>query len=222
MQCMSVDLYCERIGPGLWAEPVNAVTNLAFLCAAWAAWNLARRRQVHSSATSVLIGLCTIIGIGSGLFHTFATDWAQLLDVTPILLFQVGYVWVYGRQIMGIPRFHAAGILAGYLGAGFWAWEFSHVWNGSVMYLPALGLLLIMGTYHRLTHRIEPWILLVATGVFVLSLICRTMDQVICLDFPLGTHFLWHIFNGVLLYLLLRGLIVNLDDARADPCGQEG
>jgi hypothetical protein len=29
-----IDAYCERLGPGLWAEPLNAVTNLAFIVAA--------------------------------------------------------------------------------------------------------------------------------------------------------------------------------------------
>ncbi len=29
----AIDLYCERLGPGLWAEPLNAVTNLAFILA---------------------------------------------------------------------------------------------------------------------------------------------------------------------------------------------
>ena len=28
-----IDLYCERVGPGTWDEPLNAVTNLAFLAA---------------------------------------------------------------------------------------------------------------------------------------------------------------------------------------------
>jgi len=38
-----IDLYCERLGPGLWAEPLNALTNLAFLLTALASWQLARR-----------------------------------------------------------------------------------------------------------------------------------------------------------------------------------
>ena len=29
-----IDAYCERLGPGFWAEPLNAWTNLAFLLAA--------------------------------------------------------------------------------------------------------------------------------------------------------------------------------------------
>ena len=34
----TIDAYCERTDPGYWAEPVNALTNLAFLLAALIAW----------------------------------------------------------------------------------------------------------------------------------------------------------------------------------------
>ena len=34
----AVDHYCERIGAGLWSEPLNAVSNGAFLIAAAAAF----------------------------------------------------------------------------------------------------------------------------------------------------------------------------------------
>jgi hypothetical protein len=34
-------IYCERLGPGLLAEPLNAVTNGSFPIAAWAAMSLA-------------------------------------------------------------------------------------------------------------------------------------------------------------------------------------
>ena len=38
-----MDAYCERVGPGLLAEPLNAVSNASFLLAALAAWVLAAR-----------------------------------------------------------------------------------------------------------------------------------------------------------------------------------
>ena len=45
--------------------------------------------------------------------------------------------------------------------------------------------------------------LLKATFLFILSLILRTIDSIICSNLELGTHFLWHILNAlVLLYLL--------------------
>lgn len=33
-----IDAYCERIDPGFWSEPINALTNLAFLVAALWVW----------------------------------------------------------------------------------------------------------------------------------------------------------------------------------------
>ena len=35
----AVDHYCERTDPGIWAEPLNALTNLAFIIAAWLLWH---------------------------------------------------------------------------------------------------------------------------------------------------------------------------------------
>ena len=34
---MMIYLYCERLGSGLWAEPINALSNISFLLAAIAA-----------------------------------------------------------------------------------------------------------------------------------------------------------------------------------------
>lgn len=70
-----VDLYCERLGPGLWAEPLNASSNLTFLIAAWAIWHLADVRHTLSGSIWLLVVLVIAIGTGSLLFHTFATRW---------------------------------------------------------------------------------------------------------------------------------------------------
>ena len=37
-----IDGYCERVDPSYWAEPVNAVTNLAFVLAALIVWRISR------------------------------------------------------------------------------------------------------------------------------------------------------------------------------------
>ncbi len=47
-----IDNYCERLGPGFRAEPLNAATNGAFLAAALYAlvlWRRMRATIVHSS-----------------------------------------------------------------------------------------------------------------------------------------------------------------------------
>jgi hypothetical protein len=46
-----------------------------------------------------------------------------------------------------------------------------------------------------------------ATGVFCVSLIFRAIDPAVCPSFPIGTHFLWHVLNGLMVGLLLQLLL---------------
>jgi hypothetical protein len=41
------------------------------------------------------------------------------------------------------------------------------------------------------------------------ALLFRSIDQQACDAFPLGTHFLWHLFNGGMLYCLFTGLVAG-------------
>ena len=91
-----IDLYCERLDSSFWAEPINALTNLVFIIAAWTIWKHGHRLGKLSNPIWVLIGLMVSIGIGSFLFHTYPTDLTKLLDILPILLFQfVWFVFLY-------------------------------------------------------------------------------------------------------------------------------
>jgi Ceramidase len=204
-----IDLYCERTMPGLWSEPLNAVSNISFLIAAWAIFQLTRRQQKVPTGIWILISLVTSIGIGSTLFHTFATEWAGLLDVIPIMLFQLGFLWLYSRQVVKMKYGYAGGLLAGFLLASNFSNKFTNVLNGSLSYAPAFLVLLGLGLYHYQQQKREPFVLLAASGVFLLALSFRTLDRAVCPYFSTGTHFLWHLFNGILLYLSARALILN-------------
>jgi len=204
-----IDLYCERCGPGLLAEPVNASTNLAFLIAAWAAWSLARRHSTLNPEIWMLIVLSVAIGIGSALFHTFATSWSRVLDVLPILLFQMTFIWLYLRRIVSIhPVIVAIGIAA-FLAVVLFARRFPETLNGSLPYAPVFLVLLGFGLYHFWRCAYERPVLLAAAGVFLLALFFRSIDMIVCPSFPTGTHFLWHVLIGVVPYLSMRALILN-------------
>jgi hypothetical protein len=205
-----IDLYCERLGPGIWAEPINALTNLAFVGAAFSAWRLTNQCRSMSVETGLLICLMVAIGIGSGLFHTFATSWARVLDVLPILLFQIAYLWIYGSRIIMMRTVHLAGLVLLFLIAAYIGRQFPHLLNGSFIYLPAFILLLGLGLYHYHHAQTEPKLLLWATAIFSVSLFLRSIDMAVCKYFPVGTHFFWHLFNGLLVYLAFRGLLMNL------------
>ena len=95
-----VDGYCERLGPGFWAEPVNALTNLAFIVAAIWAW----RRGEGVVPVRVLAAILFAIGVGSGLFHTLATRWAGVADVVPILIYILTYIYLANKHFWGLSR----------------------------------------------------------------------------------------------------------------------
>ena len=202
-----IDLYCERLGPGLLAEPVNVVSNAAFFIAAWALWRFALATRTLDWEVKLLVGIIVAIGVGSTTFHTFATMWAQFLDVLPILLFQLAYLWIYSRRVIGWPPAATTVLVGGFLAAALFSRQYPHLLSGSLMYAPAIAVLLALAFYHRLSRKMGSGFLFAASGVFALSLVLRTVDEAMCPLFPLGTHFVWHLLNPLVLYLCVRCLI---------------
>src|ERR671915_706345 len=110
-----MDVYCERVGPGLLAEPLNAVSNITFLLAAWAAWVLAKRTGTLSAGVRVLIALAASVGIGSILWHTYPTMLTLILDSVPILIFIIWFIWLYARDVIGMRPLFAGAAAAAFL-----------------------------------------------------------------------------------------------------------
>jgi hypothetical protein len=205
-----MDVYCERLGAGLLAEPVNAATNASFLLAAWAAWALAKRTGALSTGIGVLVVLAASVGVGSILWHTFATPWALILDTVPILLFIVWYVWLYAWRVLGAGALLGAATVAAFLAATFVALRWSHVLHGALVYAPGLLVVLVLGALHARDRAPGRFALLAAAGVYAAALVFRTIDNEVCPVLPIGTHFLWHGLIGLVTYLAMRALILRL------------
>ena len=203
----NVDLYCERVGIAFWAEPINALTNIAFIVAAWGIWHLSRRSDTLSPAIWLLFATILAIGSGSFVFHTVATKWARLLDVIPILAFQLLFLWVYLRRVIAISRPISGLLLAVFLGVALFGRQFPAILNGSLTYAPAFLAILALGIYHARTVTVGRFDLLAAAGFFVASLLFRTIDNAVCFTVPIGTHFMWHILNGTVVFLAARTLV---------------
>jgi hypothetical protein len=215
-----IDAYCERVDASFWSEPVNALSNAAFLVAAALALAHWRRAGSADRPALYLIIVVAIVGTGSFLFHTFANRWSRLADVLPIALFIYGYFFFSMRRLLG---FGPAAAIA--LALGFAAFSFGferafvlafgqrglELTNYSVGYFPAalalmaVGVALIGSSQSR--RRDAGRALLLAGGLFIVSLIFRTMDQAICAAWPLGTHFIWHVLNAAVLFILTAAAI---------------
>lgn len=217
-----VDIYCERIDPSFWAEPLNAVSNAAFIIAAlWAAIT-AHKRGLKTPSIWLLITLAFCIGVGSFLFHTYAQTWAGLADTVPIWTFVATYILVCISLISGAPprRVAVYAVIAIAVFTVIWLANDSPAdysnnvlprppsrFNGSEQYLPAVIAMLIFSTITMIRrHPIRYWFV-AATVIFMISLGFRTYDMFVCANWPYGTHFMWHILNGTMIALLLQALI---------------
>lgn len=217
-----IDIYCERLGPGFWAEPVNALTNGAFLLAALVGAAAARRAGLRHPALWALIGLAALIGVGSFLFHTVATPWAALTDVVPIWTFVALYLWTFATRVTGIrpvallgaAALAIAALVALVAGLRRVLGPAAAALNGSEQYAPALLALVVFAVLlARRRHHLAPLVTGIA-GLFALSLGFRTADMHVCDALPLGTHFLWHLLNGTVIALLLVALVRGLAHGR--------
>lgn len=214
-----IDLYCERVGAGLWDEPLNAVSNLAFPIAAVWAWMSALRFNQARPIVAVLCLLAGGIGLGSFLFHVFANHWSEYADVVPIWSFVGLYVLTAIALVGGAPPakliriaviasvITTLAVLATTGEATSGTDQNPDLLNGSGQYAPALVALLVfsvISTWRK--HPIRTWAV-AATAVFCLSLGFRTLDLHLCGALPIGTHFMWHILNALMVGVLLQGLV---------------
>jgi hypothetical protein len=202
-----IDLYCERTSPALWAEPVNALTNLAFVAAGL--WGVREvRRHGAGLFADILAWWVVAIGLGSALFHTFANELTKWADILPIAGFTLGYTLMNLRRFMAMSWQKALPIFVVFYGAAGMIAFLVPDWlraasNGSTGYLPPFLALLFFGTLVLASGSRAGWYNIAAAGIFVLSVSFRAVDLKVCDTFPLGTHFLWHTLNGLMLAVLL-------------------
>ncbi len=221
-----IDGYCERVDPTFWSEPINAITNAAFLIAAWVVWRRMNRMDLPRDGVfwaRVLIANLAVIGAGSFLFHTFANGWSMLADVIPIASFVFIYIYVANRFYARLQP--------------PWTWVtlifvLPFLWLGTLALLavgPALGasatygaVALIILIYGILLLRGLPRVgvgLIIGAGLLCLSITSRALDDPMCHVLPMGTHFLWHTLNGIMLGWMIWVFLRHLRDTPADELG---
>lgn len=205
-----IDVYCERTGPELLAEPLNAFSNLSFLIAAWAAWKLAKKLGKLTLEIRILIALAFSVGIGSVLWHTYPTRATLILDIAPILFFIIWYIRLYSRTVIGVRPLLAGVLILLFLAATYSAFLFAGVLHGALVYSPGLLVVLILGLDHANKRGTARWLLLSTAGIYFAALFFRTIDQEVCSPLPIGTHFIWHGLIGLVTYTAMRALIFSV------------
>jgi hypothetical protein len=129
-------------------------------------------------------------------------------------------VGIFCRSVLRFAALAASAATAGFLIATLSMLFLPKFLNGSLFYAPALAGLVGLGTWHWKQSPDHGGILLLAAGIFAVSLTARGLDLAFCPVNPFGTHFLWHVLNGVVIWLLLECLIVHRSGVQTAHPGQ--
>jgi hypothetical protein len=231
----SVWLTCERgVSTAFWAEPVNAASNIIYFIVAVAALHIYRRLPIVQKSADhlLLIGLVFLIGLGGVLFHLFANQWSEMFHMVPVVLFFMVYLAYAMNRFLEVPP-GWVGVLTGLfvlltiaaltMTCAFLDQSLQPSWtkdgatsclNGSGGHLPALLSVALVGYFaYRREHKAASSLLL-ASAVFIVALFFHTIDHYFCnqtvvMGHNTGSHFLWHILNGVMLFVLLRTSLIH-------------
>ena len=217
-----VDLYCERTAPGLWNEPLNALSNSAFwLAAALVVWCCKRRHIPLDAQLRTQLGLLLLIGAASFAFHTFANRWSSSADVLAIALYLHVWLVLYLRRAwqwpwrlawLGVPAFF---VLSQLFSA---VWRLGHIEPAA--YLGAWSVLLVVTMDSACRQNRLVWPLATAAAVFSASVVLRQLDVPLCPGWHWGTHFGWHLLNAITLSLTTWALAIALPGRRQPKSAQ--
>lgn len=204
-----ISCYCERgADASLLAEPFNALSNLGFIIAALFAWRyLSQRSPARGHGILVaLVAMLAVIGVGSFLFHTYASIWARIADVVPIGIFVFSYLTLALTWFVGLGKVPALLIAASIAVISL----LMPPWfNGSLFYLPTLiALVALAALLQARAHAASKWVT-AAAGLFFAALVLRSFDRAefLCGGGGLGSHWAWHMINALVLYSLLVAAI---------------
>ena len=207
---------CERHALGFMAEPLNVLSSFAFIAVAIQIYRYYKKEEdlerkwiwdIHA-----LTFITFMIGMNSVIFHAFPTPTTELMDTLAIVLFIMIYFWSVLFRIGRCNLFQASICFIAFLGfSHILVHQFPRALNDSIGYLSSMIALIMIAVHLHLKARPSSQYFMLAAITGVCSLFCRAIDKAICPMLPVGSHFVWHVLNATLLYILLKQLIRNVN-----------
>lgn len=201
-------VYCERSKLEFFVEPLNAISNIAFLFAGLGIYRLLIKNNLQQLEYKVLLILIFLIGPGSFLWHATRNSYTLPLDAIPTALSFTLIIYIFLSRLMG-NKLLALLIAALLLPTRFFISSFASTDTISSLIRNAINaitfLVIIVWALKKYGKiALEGFGILL---VYLLAITMRGMDLQVCQAFPLGTHFLWHILNALAAYLAVKFII---------------
>ena len=197
----NIFFYCERTSSDILGEPINFFTNLFFIIFSVL---LLFNKSILNKKYALLIFL---IGVGSMLFHSIPNRLTGFLDIFFIISFIFYYIFTLYIKL-NIKKYISAIISIVFIVICFVFGIFSKntLLGSSAFYLPIIFHMLFLYLYFLNNKKIYMYhnLFLFILVLFSFSLLLRSVDLYLCNLFFIGTHFIWHILNALVLYLLVK------------------
>ncbi len=212
---MIYPIYCEQAAFSGIFEPLNGITNFAFIIAGILLLLRLRKKSIQSLAARTLAVMLICVGIGSLAWHTYRNDFTFWIDTIPIYLFVVYYLWVYVSHSAQKLPLRILFFLGFFIYTPVLIYLFRDLQdtkvlgNGSLEYISAISYFAVLQLYNQFNRKelVRPSFIVVF--LFMVSLVFRQLDLISCDAFGFGTHFMWHIFNAIVLYSFVHILYLH-------------
>ena len=189
--------YCERTSLDGFDEPLNAISNIAFVICGLIL--IFRNKMKFNPLPYAAI----FIGVSSFLFHYIPTKFFTALDIISIILFVIIYNTILTINILNYSiKFSIFSnmllLIFSYL---IGTLLFQTIVGSSSFYLGLLIYMVYILFLLKKTVNIKYFLL--AIILFSISIIFRSIDFYLCNYISFGTHFIWHIMNSLVIYFLI-------------------
>ncbi len=202
--------YCGRFGPGFWGEPLNSLSNIAFLLGALFAWHAWHQRGSAGRWPPFLFVLTAAVGLGSFIFHSWPLAETRMADLVPIQVLGLAFLgYLLSRYLRLSPLQTIALLFAFFLLRQIWIVATPRgLLGGGGTHIPTLLLLTVLA---MLLYRrgLPLWrYMAAAIGSYTTALLVRSWDLHLCADYPWGLHWAWHLLTAMAATLLVYGIAV--------------
>ena len=177
-------------------EPANAVSNGVIVLFGLASMYMVAKRTPRAYDLYVVSALLIACGIGSGIWHGFRDGTALFWEVRAGLFFLLGLAVCWAWRLW--PPVVAVAFVVAFVFTFEYSREYlsfaGQRWVAAAPAVVLFGSILAAQTVMR--SKKAALLGLAAMGLSLTALAFRTYDMTICESFPMGTHWLWHIFNS--------------------------
>ena len=219
-------IYAETNLDQLIVEPFNTISNLVFLFIAIYWWRQ-RNSQRFDSQFKLFLTITTpilFIGwLGGSIYHATRSHILWLiLDVGPIAVLATLTAFFFWLRILINWKYIFVVIVGLFIMARFLLFilvESKETWTVSASYFALSIPIIIPVLYYEFKSQWRTINLLgLCLGLLVVALSFRLLDssEWVAMNFPVGTHWLWHLLGGLLTHstVYYASLTKSLSDAK--------